>query len=183
MKDIPMKGDLIKTFEFVSFQEADIEVLTPVMKRAFDADTQFHLGRDGGPPGYDDGSFLRQWALHPKATAFRLNSGNQAAGAVILWINRKTQVNMLGCIFLDPVFQHSGMGTAIWREIEAMYPETREWRTETPGFARMNHHFYVNKCGFQMFKIEKPLSAEESSYQFRKPVDMSMRQASDTERI
>jgi len=175
-----MKSNRIKPFEFVPFQESDIAILTPVMKRAFDADAQFHLGHDGGPPGYDDGSFLRQWALHPKATAFRLNSGNQAAGAVILWIDRQTQVrepenteipflnpfrrflpklfvtyfpntrlavstkitrkgfknewyfvfsnalNMLGCIFLDPIFQHSGMGTAIWRKIETMYPETRE---------------------------------------------------------
>jgi len=178
-----MKSNLIKPFEFVPFQESDIAILTPVMKRAFDADAQFHLGHDGGPPGYDDGSFLRQWALHSKATAFRLNSGNQPVGAVILWIDRKTQINMLGCIFLDPVFQHSGMGTAIWRKIETMYPETKEWRTETPGFSRMNHHFYVNKCGFQIFKIEYPLSFEESSYQFRKPVNMPMPQASDTERI
>ena len=108
----------MKPFEFVPFKESDIAILTSVMKRAFDADAQFHLGHDGGPPGYDDGSFLRQWALHPKAAAFRLNSGSQPAGAVILWIDRQTWVNMLGCIFLDPVFQHSGMGTAIWQKIE-----------------------------------------------------------------
>ena len=135
-------------FEFVPFEESDIATLTPVMKRAFDAEAQFHLGRDGGPPGYDDGTFLRRWALHPKATAFRLDSGTQPAGAVIL--------------------QRSGMGTAIWQKIETMYPETREWRTETPGFARMNHHFYVNKCGFQIVKIENPRSFEESSYLMRK---------------
>lgn len=163
----------MKPFEFVVFKESDIEILTPVMKRAFDADAQFHLGRDGGPPGYDDGSFLRQWALHPKATAFRVNSGNQLAGLVILWINHETQINFLGCIFLDPLFQHSGMGSAIWQKIESMYPETKEWRTETPGFSRMNHHFYVNKCGFQIYKIENPLSFEDSSYQLRKPVKLT----------
>jgi hypothetical protein len=160
-------------FEWVSFTQSDIEILTPVMKRAFDADARFHLGRDGGPPGYDDGSFLREWALHPKATAFRLNRGGQAAGAVILWINPATQINRLGCIFLDPVFQHSGMGTAIWQKIEAMFPETREWQTETPGFSRMNHYFYVNKCGFEIFRIDNPLSFEEASYQFRKTVPVS----------
>ncbi len=43
----------MKPFEFVSFKESDIATLTPVMKRAFGADAQFYLGRDGGPPGFD----------------------------------------------------------------------------------------------------------------------------------
>jgi hypothetical protein len=36
--------------------ESDIPAVTYVMKRAFDDDTQKHLGKEvGGPPGYDDG--------------------------------------------------------------------------------------------------------------------------------
>jgi len=33
--------------EFLPFKEADVEILTPVMKHAFDADAQFRMGRDG----------------------------------------------------------------------------------------------------------------------------------------
>ncbi len=155
-------------YEMIPFTAGDVELLTPVMKRAFDADSQFHRGCDGGPPGYDDGSFLRQWALHPHATAFRLNVDGRPGGAAIIWLNAYPGVNILGCIFLDPDFQHSGLGLEIWQELERRYPASREWRVETPGLARMNHHFYVNKCGFEIYRIENPKSPEEASYQMRK---------------
>ncbi len=158
----------MKTFELQPFSESDIELLAPVMKRAFNADSQVYLGCDDGPPGYDDGTFLRQWALNPESTAFRLDIEKKTAGAVILWINRYTNINMLGCVFIDPEFQHMGIGTELWKRIEAMFPDTREWRTETPGFSRINHHFYVNKCGFEIYKIENPRSTEDVSYQLRK---------------
>jgi predicted transcriptional regulator YdeE len=158
----------MKTFELQPFSESDIELLNPVMKRAFDADSRLHLGHDSGPPGYDDGSFLRQWALHPESTALRIDIEGKPSGTAILWINRYTNINRLGCLFIDSDYQHSGVGTEIWKKIETMFPDTREWRTETPGFSRLNHHFYVNKCGFEIYKIENPLSPEEASYKLRK---------------
>ena len=33
---------------FEEVQEKDIEILTPIMKRAFDEDTRIHLGRSCG---------------------------------------------------------------------------------------------------------------------------------------
>jgi len=27
-----------------------------------------------------------------------------------------------------------------------------------PAFSRRNHHFYVNKCGFKIWKLEEPKS-------------------------
>jgi len=39
----------------------DIPERAPVMKRAFDDDSQKHLGKPwGGPEGYDDGGFFRR---------------------------------------------------------------------------------------------------------------------------
>ena len=61
-----MKVNKMEDLE-LSFQkivDTDIEILTPVMKRAFDDDAQKHLGEEtGGPPGYDDGEFFRTWLL------------------------------------------------------------------------------------------------------------------------
>jgi len=34
--------------------------------------------------------------------------------------------------------------------------QIKAWRTETSGFLRRNHNFYVNKCGFKTCKIQNP---------------------------
>lgn len=66
----------------------DIENLVPIMKAAFDYDTKIHLGKEaGGPPGYDDGTFLRIWALDKESTAYCIYFRNILIGGTILWIN------------------------------------------------------------------------------------------------
>ena len=145
--------NLPEQLTFEPFLESDIGILTPIMKRAFDEDTRLHLGKEeGGPEGYDNGDFLRKWALHKDSTAFKILLNGQPIGAVILWIHRNHD-NFLGNIFIDPDLENKGLGTAVWKLIEAKYPYTRVWRTETPGFSKRNHHFYVNKCGFHIVKI------------------------------
>lgn len=145
-------------------QESDIAVLTPIMKRAFDEDSQIHLGRNGGPEGYDDGSFLRSFALHPDATARMILLDGQPVGAYIIWLNQSPQCHMLGCIFVDPSAGGMGIGAATWANIEREYPDARLWRTETPIFSHRNHHFYVNKCGFHVVRIEDPRDWENGSF-------------------
>ena len=117
--------------------------------------------------GYDNGDFLRQWALHEHSLAFKVVKAGQPIGLVIVWIF-ETHENFLGTMFLEPAFQDQGLGLKIWQQVEAAYPETRIWRTETPGFAKRNHHFYVNKCGFKIVKIEKPGDKYEESYLLEK---------------
>ena len=47
---------------FETILESDVPELTRVMTRAFDDDTQYHLGQEkGGPEGYDTGEFFRTW--------------------------------------------------------------------------------------------------------------------------
>lgn len=58
----------------------------------------------------------------------------------------------------------------MWNEIEAMYPNTQVWNTETPIFSHRNHNFYVNKCGFHIVKIENTKDLEEGSYILKKVV-------------
>ena len=161
--------------QFRDFEETDVTLFTGIMKRAFDEDARRHLGEEsGGPPGYDNGDFLRQWALHNDSTAYAIfkddaQLGVTAIGGVIVWINGNHE-NFLGNIFVDPDFQDKGIGSLIWRFIEQKYPETRVWRTETPGFSKRNHHFYVNKCGFKIVKIEHPGDKYEESYIMEKEI-------------
>jgi N-acetylglutamate synthase-like GNAT family acetyltransferase len=69
---------------------------------------------------------------------------------------------------VDPDLQDKGNGLIIWKYIEQKFPETKIWKTETPGFSLRNHHFYVNKCGFKVYKIENPKDKRESSYLLEK---------------
>lgn len=150
--------------QFRAFEAADVALFTDIMKRAFDEDTRIHLGEErGGPPGYDNGDFLRQWALHSDSTAYAIFKDSVPLGVAIVWIGENHE-NFLGNIFIDPDFQNQGLGLLIWQFIEQKYPETRVWRTETAGFSKRNHNFYVNKCGFKIVKIDHPGDKYEESY-------------------
>lgn len=146
------------------FEEADVAALTVIMKKAFDEDTRIHLNEsEGGPPGYDNGEFLRKWALHVDSAASIAMLDSKAIGLYIVWIFKNNE-NVLGTIFIDPEYQNQGIGLKIWEDIEARYPDTKLWRTETPGFSKRNHHFYINKCGFSITNIINAGDRFEESY-------------------
>jgi hypothetical protein len=156
--------------KFDKMTEKDIPNLIQIMKRAFDYDTKIHLGKEaGGPPGYDDGTFLRKWGLDKEATSYCIYLNNILIGGVILWINDNNE-NYLGSLFIDINYEDKGIGTKIWSEIESMYPNTRVWNTETPIFSHRNHNFYVNKCGFHVIKIKDPKDLEEGSFILKKVI-------------
>ena len=154
--------------ELQSLNEEDIEQLARIMTRAFDHDTWIHLGKEkGGPDGYDDGRFLRKWGLNSPTESFKVLLNGTLIGGLILWI-RKNGRNYLGTIFIDPPFQGRGIGTEIWRIAESAHPEARSWMTDTPGFAKRNHHFYVHKLGFEIVRIENQGKQKEEMYIFEK---------------
>lgn len=91
--------------KFEKMYEKDIDDLIPIMKRAFDYDTQIHLGKDAvGPLGYDDGTFLRRWALDETATSYCIYFKNILIGGTILWINEDDN-NYLGNLFIDSKYE------------------------------------------------------------------------------
>lgn len=159
----------MKTFRGLTFeelQEKDIAILAPIMKRAFDEDARIHLGEEqGGPPGYDNGDFLRRYAIEDEAsTAFQFSMEGRIIGAVILWIDDNTNQNILGNLFIDASIENKGLGKTVWDFIEREFPQTKIWRTDTPIFSHRNHHFYINKCGFHVVRIENPKNLKEGSF-------------------
>lgn len=149
---------------FEQISEKDVKALTEIMKRAFDEDSKRHLGEDeGGPPGYDNGEFLRQWYLNSGAEAYAISKDGVLIGGINVFINENNE-NYLGNMFVDPLYQDKGFGTAVWKFIEQKYPSTKKWKTETPGFSKRNHYFYVNKCGFKIVRIANPKDKYEESY-------------------
>lgn len=160
------REQLVLTFE--EMEEADIPLVTPVMKRAFDDDAQKHLGKErGGPPGYDDGEFFRTWLLpYQESVGYKILAGDVIIGAFIVWILPEGH-NILGTIFVDPPYQDIGVGQRAWRYIEERYPETKSWRLATPTWATKNHHFYT-KCGFSLVESDPLIPPEDDSTIYRK---------------
>lgn len=150
--------------EFEKITQDDVMDMTEIMKRAFDEDTKRHLGKEcGGPSGYDNGDFITKWYLNSGADAFKILKDGKLIGGINVFINENNE-NFLGNIFLDPQYQDKGYGTIIWEYIELKYPKTKKWITDTPGFSKRNHNFYVNKCGFKVVRIENPKDKYEESY-------------------
>jgi GNAT superfamily N-acetyltransferase len=145
----------IPSLAFAETLKSDVEPLTRIMTRAFDDDTRVHLGQErGGPPGYDNGDFFRKWLFEPQATAgFNVLADGELAGAVIVWIFGHGR-NVLGTVFLDPIHQNRGLGTRVWRFVEAAYPQTVSWSLDTPVWSARNRHFYEHKCGFREDRIK-----------------------------
>jgi GNAT superfamily N-acetyltransferase len=153
---------------FRQFEENDVNLFFQIFKKAFDRDTQIHLNeQEGGPDGYENGEFLKKWYLHKDTKAFGVFKDGKPVGGINVWINENNE-NFLGNTFVDPDFQEKGIGLIIWKYIENKFIKTKVWKTETPGFSTRNHHFYVNKCGFKIYKIMNPKDKRESSYLLEK---------------
>lgn len=160
------------TFESLTFtpmRREDVAVLTPIMRRAFDDDSRLFFERpSGGPPGYDDGSFLTKWGIESGANAFCLDLNGQPIGGMILFIDETNRRGFLGCLFIDSALIGKGYGSAAWRFAERSYPQIEVWETETPAVSYRNHRFYVNKCGFQVYEVEGGIDRYEAQFKLRK---------------
>lgn len=154
---------------FEPMTEADLPEVTAVMTRAFDDDTQRHLGRPkGGPPGYDNGDFFRQWLFpYDESHGYKIVLDGQVVGGLIVWILPHGR-NALGTIFVDPAVQDRGIGTRAWQWVEASWPRAKRWQLETPAFAVKNHHFYAKKCGFTRVAEKTGDEPGDTMYVYRK---------------
>ena len=153
---------------FRRFTANDVEPCTVIMKEAFDEDSMLFRKVPGGPLGYDDGSFLRKFAVESGADSFCIYVDGQLAGAIIIFHNAEKKENFLGCIFLSTSLRGKGIGCAVWKEVEKMYPDVKVWRTETPLCSQRNLNFYINKLGFMAHSITDPMDFEQAQVQFVK---------------
>ncbi len=154
---------------FTPMTEADVPVLTPIMKRAFDDDSRrFFANPVGGPPGYDDGSFLRKWGLESGSEAYRIDKDGRPVGGMILFFSPDGAEGVLGCLFIDAELIGRGLGHTAWRFAEASHPAVRAWNTETPAVSYRNHRFYINKCGFRVIAVEGDDDRYEAQFKLRK---------------
>lgn len=117
------------------------------IQEAFSVAVVEEFGDQGGEPIPSDAELEAAFAA-PGALVFHVVSGDVRVGGVVLEIHPETQRNCLVFFFISPAFHSCGFGSAAWREVERMFPDTVVWETVTPYFEKRNVHFYVNKCGF-----------------------------------
>ena len=104
----------------------------------------------------EDGEIISRKTIEDsinKGVAYRIRKDGKIVGGLVLTINEETQHNHLDLLFVNPTVHSKGVGTAVWKEVERLYPETRVWETCTPYFETRNIHFYVNKCGFHIVEF------------------------------
>lgn len=81
---------------------------------------------------------------------YEMIEDDKILGGVIVTIDEKTNHNHLDFLFVKVGVQSKGIGQAIWKQIEELYPNTKIWETCTPYFDKRNIHFYVNRLGFHI---------------------------------
>ena len=128
----------------------------------------FGMPDDGEPvPDRDVDEAL----YHPKADVFYVYQGNRRVGGVVLTIDKETHRNKMDLFYIYPDCHSRGLGYAVWKQIESMYPATKVWELVTPCFEKRNIHFYVNKCGFHIVEYfnarHKDPDYPDSGYEYR----------------
>ena len=90
----------------------------------------------------------------PNGRAYEMTDENgDILGGCIVNVNPETNINHLDFLFVRVGTQSKGIGQAIWKEIEGLYPKTKKWVTCTPYFDVRNIHFYVNKLKFHIVEF------------------------------
>lgn len=148
MKKVGKRAEVdLDQLHYVEATKIDIPALTAVMTRSFDDDSRRFRGEpEGGPDGYNNGDFFRQW-MRP-GNCFKIVLGDILIGAFIVFQDYPEQgSNVLGTIFLDPRYQNLGIGTQTMEYIEKTFPAKR-WTLDTPEWQTRNHHFY-EKLGYR----------------------------------
>lgn len=121
----------------------------------------------------------------PRSVVYHIFQDDKKVGGVVLCIDSEAQRNSLDLFFVSPQQHNHGIGLAAWKAVEAKYPDTVVWETETPYFEKRNINFYVNKCGFHIveffnqhhsaphmrqpeFESSLPLPEDEAFFRFEK---------------
>ncbi len=140
--------------EKVSAESEDIAVIKRDMQDAFQVGAEKYFGKNEKKilPDKDiDKSLFAKGAAIYKAV-----ENGEIIGGVVVCIDEKTQCNHLDLLYVKNGVQSKGVGQAIWKEIEKLYPDTKVWETFTPYFEKRNVHFYINVCGFHAVEFFNP---------------------------
>ena len=126
------------SLQFTKAGTSDAPVLNAVSKHAFESDAAIGGPSAGGPPGYMSLKFHIKMAR--SGHLYKLTESGLILGGAILF--PEGEVLNVARIFISPEHFRKGYGKAMMREIEAMFPEAKEFRLDTPAWNFRTNRFY-----------------------------------------
>lgn len=127
-----------------AFKEDAIQI-TDIKTRAYNKEINTYLGRDGGPPGYNQ--VESQLHIIDHFTAYKIMLEDEIIGAFFLIKEKEDQIRFEDFV-IDPKFQNKGYGFKTMELIEKKYPHVKQWSLSTPVFSVGNQHLY-EKVGYR----------------------------------
>ena len=140
------------SLQFTKAGTSDAPVLNAVSKHAFESDVEIGGPSAGGPPGYMSLKFHMKMAR--SGHLYKLTESGLILGGAILF--PEGEVLNVARIFISPEHFRKGYGKAMMREIEAMFPEAKEFRLDTPAWNFRTNRFY-SSLGYTEVKRSQDL--------------------------
>ena len=138
------------SLEFVKAGTSDALTLNGISKRAFDSDIDVGAPSAGGPPGYMSVPFHTKMAR--TNCLYKLTENGLIVGGAILFRD-KDKLN-IGRIFVSPENHRKGYGAFMMQEIEALFPDVKEFTLDTPIWNVRTNAFY-SKLGYTEIRRDK----------------------------
>ncbi len=136
--------------------EKDAEIITDIKTRAYNKEINTYLGRDGGPPGYNE--VESQLHIIHNFIAYKILFDDIIIGAFFL-IPKNDRHMRFEDFVIDPYYQNRGYGFLTMAIVEKEYQHIKEWSLSTPVFSIGNQHLY-EKFGY----VEISRNDEERRY-------------------
>jgi len=100
--------------------------------------------------------------LEGKGTVFykTVACGRIIAGAIVT-VEEETRNHFLELLYVKHDEQNKGIGSEVWKQIEALYPDAEVWETCVASDEVRNVCFYTEKCGFRFADYMNDIPEEE----------------------
>lgn len=122
----------------------DAQLITDIKTKAFNKEINAYLGRNGGPPGYDE--VESEIYIIKNFIAYKIHLDNEIIGALFLISLGDSKMRFEDFV-IEPSFQGKGYGYRVMELVEKTYPNINEWQLSTPVFSVGNQHLY-EKFGY-----------------------------------
>lgn len=132
-------------------EEKDIERFSADMQQAFQLAVD--TADDTMPLPVLPRSDIEESLAHPRAEALAAWLDGRLVGGTIVFANHETHEHECALLYVAPNEHNKGIGSALWKAIEAYYPDALSWKLCTPYFEVRNIHFYLKKCGFHIIDL------------------------------
>jgi GNAT superfamily N-acetyltransferase len=130
------------------FEKADLKdarTLALICERAFHSDVDYGApGATGGPPGYNSDRW--QIRLMISSEYYKILLDDRIVGGIFFGPVAYQHYELMR-IFVDPAYQHQGVGVQAMAFMESLHLEVKRWTLGTPQWNTRTPRFY-EKCGY-----------------------------------